>query len=189
MDQLELWVYNPDLDEGTPLNGWLKLYYRNMTVNKRDTMQDDTTSANYTVTDDAVTLWTSQVKTALGISFAFESVRRADTDLKEMDPGQAYLAILNRKMGHAGKGDFLIIQRDTERALLFKGIVDLTDFGGQLTDVQQFRAELAVSGPVYDLPDADYTGYETWSDVYTDGGTVITGSPAFLPDTFYNSLT
>jgi hypothetical protein len=136
---------------------WLEVHFKTLNFTSSDVQQDDTTSADFG-TDGA--LWQSRIKTALGGTFTVESVRRsnptsttlADTDAAHArrDPAQYELEKLDRAMGHASKGWFRLVLLDEGWMWDFKGIVKSTPFGGGLTDVMTFRAEVTIAGaPVF----------------------------------------
>jgi hypothetical protein len=156
---------------------WLQVHFKSLNFTSNDVEQDDTTTADFAA-DGA--LWQSRIKTALGGSFALESIRRsspilldssddpiypvdltegttqkviagatpyADTGHVLREPAQYRLEQLDRSMGHQSKGWFRLVLLDEGWMWDFKGIVKATPFGGGLTDVMSFRADITIAGP------------------------------------------
>lgn len=151
MDQAKFYVLDTGVTYPGTTNDWLPVYYKTLNFTSSDVQQEDTTSIDFAVTGE---LWQSHIKTALGGSFSIESIRRTDPVTHERDAAQARLETLDRSVGYASKGWFRLELLDENVRWDFKGIVKCTPFGGGLTDVQKFSADITIAGPptIDDIP-------------------------------------
>jgi hypothetical protein len=161
--------------------GWLPVFFKTLNYTSNSVEQDDTTSVDF---DTLGTLWQSKIKTALGGSFSFESVRRSDptTGVNLRDPAQTVIELMDRQMGGTSKGWFALGLTDANYCWVFKATVKATPFGGGLTDIMTFKADITIAGKPSIYKNVGW---------YTQATALVTGYPMgyITPDLTAATLT